>query len=121
MNAAKLRVTATTTVGKKTVIDAVLLFGAMNMLMEFVLLGMIPPRWRLRVLGSPAGRNSLHILFLVANLVIHWGTVIGTMSAVMAFVASIVTVRIAMLLYGYVIDDRHYHVGWVKYSVEELK
>lgn len=102
-------------------VEAVLLFGAMNVLFEFVLLSMLPPRMRLRVLGTPAWRNFLHVGFLSLNLTIHWGTVIGTMSAVMAFISSLVTVRVAQLLFGYVVDGRHYHVGWIKYGVEELR
>ena len=102
-------------------IDAVLLFGALNVLFEFVLLSMLPPRLRLRLLGSEAASNALHVFFLAANLIIHWGTVIGTMSAVLAFVSSIVTVRIARAVFGSITDGRYYKVGVVKYSVEELK
>lgn len=102
-------------------IDAVLLFGALNVLFEFVLLCMMSPRTRLRVLGNPVLSNLMHVGFLMANLVIHWGTLVGTMSGVLAFVASIVTVNIARVLFGRIEDDRHYHVGFIKYSVEELK
>ena len=102
-------------------IDAVLLFGALNVLFEFVLLSMLPPRLRLRLLGSEAASNALHVFFLAANLIIHWGTVIGTMSAVLAFVSSIATVRIARAVFGSITDGRYYKVGVVKYSVEELK
>ena len=102
-------------------IDAVLLFGAMNIVFEFVLLSMLSPRMRLRVLGSAAWRNALHVGFLLMNLIIHWGTVIGTMSSVMAFVCSLVSVQIAMKLYGHIADGRYYHVGLIKYSVEELQ
>ncbi len=102
-------------------IDAVLLFGAMNVLFEFVLLSMLKPRTRLRVLGSPNKRNLLHIGFLLLNLIIHWGTVIGTMSAVMAFICSLVTVQVAMKVFGYIEHDRYYTVGWIKYGVGELR
>lgn len=102
-------------------IDAVLLFGAMNVLFEFVLLSMLAPRMRLRVLGSPHKRNLLHVGFLLLNLIIHWGTVVGTMSAIGAFISSMVTVRAAMWLYGSIEDDRYYRVGLVKYSLEELR
>lgn len=102
-------------------IEAVLLFGAMNVVFEFVLLSMLSPRTRLRVLGSTAASNFLHVMFLSLNLLIHWGTLIGTMSAVGAFITSMVTVQAARLLYGRVVDDRYYHVGWFKYSLEELK
>lgn len=101
-------------------IDAVLLFGALNILFEFVLLCMISPRYRLRLLGSKSACVALHITFLVANLAIHWGTLIGTMSGVLAFVASLVTVAMAKLVFGFVVERRYYHVGWLKYSVEEL-
>jgi hypothetical protein len=102
-------------------VSAVLLFGLMNVILEMVLIGMLPPRLRLRVLGNPHYRNLLHVLFLLANLMSHWGTVVGTMAAVMAFISSVATVRVAMLVFGYITDGRHYHVGWVKYSVEELR
>ena len=102
-------------------VSAVLLFGLMNIIFEMVLISMMPPRMRLKVLGNPNYRNALHIGFLLLNLIIHWGTVVGTMSSIMAFVASIVTVRIAMWLFGYVVDGRYYHVGVIKYSLEELR
>lgn len=102
-------------------IDAVLMFGALNVLFEFVLLCMLRPRTRLRVLGNPVLSNLMHTGFLSLNLLIHWGTLIGTMSAVLAFVSSIVTVNIARVVFGRIEDGRHYHVGFIKYSVEELK
>ena len=101
-------------------IDAVLLFGLMNIVFEFVLLSMLSPRLRLRVLGSAAARNSLHVIFLVLNLVIHWGTLVGTMSAVLAFISSMLTVQIARWLYGYIVDGRYYTVGFFKYDTEQL-
>lgn len=101
-------------------IDAVLLFGFMNVLFEFVLLSMLAPRTRLRVLGSQHKRNLLHIAFLLLNLMIHWGTVTGTMSAIVAFICSLVTVRAAQLLYGQIKDDRYYTPGLIKYRTEDL-
>ncbi len=102
-------------------IDAVLMFGALNVLFEFVLLSMLPPRLRLRLLGSEAASNALHVFFLAANLIIHWGTLIGTMSGVLAFVSSIATVRVARMVFGSITDGRYFRVGLIKYSVEELK
>lgn len=102
-------------------ISAVLLFGAINVVFEFVLLCMMSPRLRLRVLGSESLSAAMHFAFLIANLIIHWGTLIGTMSAVLAFVSSIVTVQVARVLFGRVVDGRYYHVGLVKYAAEELK
>ena len=102
-------------------INAVLLFGALNVLFEFVLLCMLKPRVRLRVLGNPVLSNLIHVGFLSFNLLIHWGTLVGTMSGVLAFVASIVTVNVARVVFGRIEDGRHYHVGFIKYAVEELK
>ena len=102
-------------------INAVLLFGVINIIFEMVLISMIPPKHRLRLLGSEGGCNAVHALFLVANLAIHWGTLVGTMSGVLAFVASVVTVRFARKLFGHVSGGRYYHVGWIKYSVELIK
>lgn len=102
-------------------IDAVLLFGALNVLFEFVVLSMVPPRMRLRVLGDRNKQALIHVGVLLVNLIIHWGTLIGTMSGILSFVCSIVTVRIAQLVFGQIKDGRYYTVGLVKYSREELK
>lgn len=102
-------------------IDAVLLFGVMNVLFEFVLLCMLSPRTRLRVLGNSSQKAMIHVGFLLLNLTIHWGTVVGTMSAVMAFICSIVTVKVAERVFGHIVDGRYYHVGLIKYSAEELQ
>lgn len=100
-------------------IDAVLLFGFMNVLFEFVLLSMLKPRLRLRVLGSDVMKNGLHVIFLVCNLMVHWGTLIGTMASVLAFIASIVTVQLARWLFGYVVGTR-YTTGLIRYSKSEI-
>lgn len=101
-------------------IDAVLLFGALNVLFEFVVLSIVPPRMRLRVLGNRNSQMLLHFGVLLINLIIHWGTLIGTMSGILAFVCSIATVRIAQFVFGQIKDGRYYTVGLVKYSKEEL-
>lgn len=102
-------------------IEAVFVFGALNVLFEFVLMCLMPPRLRLRLLGSEAATGALHLFFLLANLAIHWGTLIGTMSGVLAFVSSIATVSVARKVFGTITEGRYYHVGWIKYSMEELK
>jgi len=101
-------------------IDAVLLFGLMNVLFEFVVLSMVKPRTRLRLLGSRDSQCLLHFGCLLINLMIHWGTLIGTMSGIFAFIASIGTVAIARFVFGYIEHDRHYHTGLIRYSREEL-
>ena len=101
-------------------IEAVLIFGLMNIAFEFVLLSMLSPRIRLRILGSPTARVSLHFALLFLNLVIHWGTLIGTMSGIFAFIGSILTVKIARVVYGYIEHGRYYTVGIKRFNIEEL-
>ena len=101
-------------------ISAVLLFGFMNAIFEFVLLCMLPPRTRLRLLGSEAASHAMHVGFLLMNLIIHWGTLIGTMSAVLAFISSMITIAIARKVFGRIVAGRYYHVGLVKFSKEQL-
>ena len=101
-------------------IDAVLLFGLMNVLFEFIVLSMVAPKWRLRLLGNRNSQVLLHFFCLSLNLLIHWGTLIGTMSGIFSFICSIGTVAIARFVFGYVEHDRYYKVGLVKYRVEEL-
>lgn len=101
-------------------IDAVILFGLMNVAFEFILLSMVRPRTRLRLLGNEAQCVSLHVFCLVLNLWIHWGTLIGTMSGIFAFICSIFTVNVARLVFGVIKDDRYYKRGLVGYAREEL-
>jgi len=101
-------------------IEAVFVFGALNILFEFVLLSMLAPRWRLRLLGSEPAKASCHIGMLLINIAVHWGTLVGTMASIVAFVASIATIYVASRLFGSIRDSRYYTVGYIRYSKEEL-
>lgn len=101
-------------------IEAVLTFGLLLAIFEFILLSMVPPKYRLRLLGSPAWCNVLHVSMLVLNLYIHWGTVTGTMSATLSFCTSIVTVGTARLVWGTIVDDVRVRRGIIGYRNEEL-
>lgn len=101
-------------------VEAVFVFGALNVLFEFVLLCMLQPRTRLRLLGNDHAKALVHVLMLSLNLVIHWGTLVGTMSAIVAFVCSLVTVEVAAKVFGCIRQGRYYTVGLVRYSKEEL-
>ena len=101
-------------------IDAVLLFGAMNVLFEFILLSMVPPKHRLRLLGNRNSQALLHFACLLINLMIHWGTLIGTMSGIFSFICSIFTVLVARTVFGVIKEDRYYTRGLVGYAREEL-
>src|SRR5574343_1788734 len=100
-------------------IETVFVFGFVNIIFELVLISMVPVKPRLRLLGSEM-RSILHLIMLLINITVHWGTVIGTMSSIVAFCASILTVNIARKAFGFIESGRYYTVGWIKYSVKEL-
>lgn len=102
-------------------LETVIAFGFIISLFEFVLIAMIPPRTRLRILGSQGGKLAFHMGMLLINMAVHWGTAVGTMSATLAFVCSIGVTWIAAKVFGSIKDDRFYTVGLVKYSVAEIK
>lgn len=101
-------------------ISAVLIFGLMNVVFEFILLSMVRPRTRLRILGNEAHCVALHFMCLSLNLLIHWGTLIGTMSGIFSFICSIFTVVVARAVFGVIKEDRYYTRGLVGYAREEL-
>lgn len=101
-------------------IEAVFVFGLMNVAFEFILLSMLKPRTRLRLLGDDGKCAALHFICLICNLMIHWGTLVGTMSGIFSFICSIFTVQIARLVFGKIVDNRYYTRGMVGYAREEL-
>lgn len=102
-------------------LSEVISFAIILVAFEFVILMMVPPKWRLRLLGSQAARTSCHIVILLLNMWVHWGTIVGTMSATLSFVTSMFTLWVASKVFGFIVDGRYYTVGLVKYSTEELK
>ena len=102
-------------------IDAVLLFAAINIVFEFVVIAMIPPKLRLRLLGSKPWSRALHVLILGGVLAVHWGTLIGTMSGFLSFCLSMLTVEIAKLMFGYITPDEKFHRRIIGYTAEELR
>lgn len=101
-------------------VSAVLIFGLMNVVFEFILLSMVRPRTRLRILGNEGHCVALHFMCLALNLLIHWGTLIGTMSGIFSFICSIFTVVVARAVFGVIKEDRYYTRGLVGYAREEL-
>lgn len=100
-------------------IEAVFAFALVTAIAELVLLCMLKPRTRLRLLGNPTACHVVHILFLVCNLVLHWGTVVGSMTGVTAFITSILVMNLAKKAFGYIADSQ-YHVGVIRYAHKEL-
>jgi hypothetical protein len=101
-------------------IEAVLIFGILLAVFEFVILSMIPPKYRLRLLGSRGGCTTVHVAMLMLNLWVHWGTVTGTMAATGAFVTSIITISVARLVYGTIVNDVRTRRGLIGYRNSEL-
>ena len=81
-------------------IDAVIVFACINVLFELVLLGLVPPKLRLFILGNPKVQAIIHVIVMGFVLRVHWGTLIGTMSGFLSFVLSIITVWVAILIWG---------------------
>lgn len=100
-------------------IEAVIFFGIINVIFEFVVLSMVPPRARLRLLGNKGAQTFLHVVIMCAVLTVHWGTLIGSMSAFFSFILSMVTVSIAQLVFGYV-QGTTYRRGIIGYNIKEL-
>ena len=102
-------------------VETVVAFGLIISMFEFIIVGMIPPRTRLRMLGSKSQGLYFHIAMFSLNMILHWGTAVGTMSATLAFICSIGVIHCAKKLFGSITDDRYYTVGYIKYSVQEIK
>lgn len=101
-------------------IEVVFTFALLLAVFEFILLSMVPPRYRLRLLGNRVTCVTVHIGMLLINIWVHWGTVTGTMSATGAFVVSIFTVEVAKIMYGTVVNDVRVRRGIIGYRNEEL-
>ena len=101
-------------------IDAVLVFAIINVVFELVLLSMVPPKWRLRLLGSRTGGVLVHLMIMVLVLIVHWGTLVGTMSGFLSFILSIATFTIAKQVFGY-IEGGVFHRRVLGYKLEELQ
>jgi uncharacterized membrane protein YkgB len=101
------------------VIDAVILFSFLSAALEFVLLMKTPPRYRLRLLGSSVAVGIVHTVVGITNLIVHFGTLIGSMSAVVSALASFATIPFARWLCGTIKKGR-YHKGVLSYDVKQL-
>jgi hypothetical protein len=99
----------------------VIAFAIVMSLFEFIIICMIPIRTRLRVLGSEVSKMSFHIGMLVANLWVHWGTVVGTMSSTLSFITSMGVIWMSVRLFGHIKENRYYTIGILKYAREELR
>lgn len=68
-------------------LEAVMVFGVLSALFEAILLWRICPKWILFRASA-----LIHIFVIGINLFIHYGTVTGTMTAIVAGLASFAVV-----------------------------
>ena len=102
-------------------LDIVLGYALLNILFELtVLVVFVPPRARLRLLGSSRISKTIHVGMFVFTLYVHWGSVLGTTGAFAAFPASILALFLAKQVFGF-ITDGVYHRRIIGYKLEELK
>lgn len=103
------------------VTSTIVIFTVIKMAAEMLILGMIAPRFRLRILGSRAKTCILHVTFGGTLMLLQAHSILGTMSGLMAFVLSTVTVVIARNVFSYIqyhevfVDKNNLraHVQWI--------
>lgn len=104
-------------------IKAVLLFAVLSALFEFIIIMKIRPRTRLRILGSTRLVLFIHALTFIINISVHYGTVTGSMTAIVAALASFATVPLARAISGCIIksDGRErYKPGLLTYQYHQI-
>jgi hypothetical protein len=101
-------------------VEAVFIFAVVSAMFEMALLMKLPPRIRLRLLGSDWLIGAVHVFIIWANIAIHFGTVTGTMTAVTAGLTSFAVIPFAKWISGYITGGR-YFAGRLKYSLEEIR
>jgi hypothetical protein len=104
-------------------IQAVLLFAALSAAFEFAVLMKIKPRTRLRILGSSRTVGFIHLIVITFNICLHYGTVVGTMTAVVAGLASFAAIPLARYISGYIIktpQGEKFKPGIITYQIKEI-
>lgn len=101
-------------------LEAVLVFGIVSAIFEATILLKLPNRIKLRLLGSRMAVGFVHIIIILSNLFIHWGTMTGSMTAVVAGLASFIIIPLVRHYVGY-IKNRRYYPGVKRYALAELK
>lgn len=103
------------------IMSALVAFTVIKMAAEMIILGAIPPRYRLRILGSRTQCTVVHSIFGGTLMALQAHSVLGTMSGLMAFVLSTATVLIARLIFSFIqyhevfVDKSNLraHVQWI--------
>lgn len=97
-------------------IEAVAVFAFISALFEFAIIMKLKPRTRLRLLGNRYWVSVIHTTVFIVNIVIHFGTITGSMTAVTAALVSFVTIPLARWISGYV-RKGVYTPGVIRYSI----
>lgn len=100
-------------------IEAVFTFAFVSALFEFVVLMKLKPRTRCRVLGSGRWVATIHTLTVLINILIHFGTITGTMTAVTAGLVSFATIPFTRWVSGH-ITAGVYYPGRIRYTPQQL-
>lgn len=101
-------------------IEAVFIFAFASAVLEAILFMKITPRRRLRLLGNPLLVNLIHTVIGITNLAIHFGTAVGTMTAIVATLASFAVVPLVKWYSGYIKQNK-YFPGIKRYSYQDLR
>ena len=93
-------------------INIVLTFAAITALFETILLmhfsneQWLRGHWVVPLIGVKVGHSSsIHLVAIAINLAIHWGTIVGTMTAITAGLVSFATVPAVVWFMAF---RRHY-------------
>lgn len=89
-------------------IEAVFIFAALTAALEWIILEKLDLHTRVRALNYP---SVITALAFTGNLVIHWGTMTGSMTAVTAALVSMGVVSVQRKRWGYVFK----HEGRIRY------
>ena len=86
-------------------LTATLLFALLSATLELILLLKFAPQ---RLLLKTWFVNTVHLAVAVLNLVIHFGTLVGTMTAITATLVSFVTVPVALWIKTFAFHYRNH-------------
>jgi hypothetical protein len=102
------------------IIEAVFVFGLLSALLEAIILTKLPLRVLLRILGDPRQVALIHLFVGIFNLIVHFGTVTGTMSAIVSALASFAVIPLIRARHGYIRREVYYR-GFKLYSIAAIR
>ena len=100
-------------------IEAVFTFAIVSALFEFVILMKLKPSTRLRLLGSKRWVAITHTVVIMITILIHFGTITGSMTAITAGLISFLVIPTTRWISGSITNKR-YFPGAIKYQTAQL-